>query len=257
MQPLISTLRHFTGRMIRPAIDYALPPRCPGCGEVVAEDHAFCGSCWGRMDFLGEPCCACCGLPFSLPQEAGSFCGACLAAPPAIDRARAVLAYGEVARTVALKLKYGRRIGLARLIAQHLARHVPVEGRDSMLLVPVPLNRWRLWSRGFNQSMLIAAALGRLTGIGVERELLLRVKRTPPLRGLNPGARDRTLRGAFALAPDARAHLAGRTVLLIDDVHTSGATARACAHVLKKSGAAQVHLLCWARVLPDRPDPAD
>ncbi|MCI4590144.1 ComF family protein [Sphingobium sp. BYY-5] len=234
--------------VVRPVVDYALPPRCPGCGGHVAEDFAFCLPCWSGMEFLGEPCCARCGVPFPHEMGAGAECGACLAAPPPWDSARAVLAYGDVARTVALRLKYGRRIGLARLVARQMLRHVGEAGEDAPLIVPVPLHRWRLWNRGFNQSALIADHLGKLTGWPVEKRALQRVKRTMPLRGMNPAQRAKAVRGAFALR---QAHgMKGRRVLLIDDVHTSGATAAACVRVLKRGGAAEVRLLCWARALP-------
>lgn len=118
-----------------------------------------------------------------------------------------------------------------------------------MLLMPVPLHRWRLWSRGFNQSALIADALARRTGISCDRHRLLRRRRTPPLRGMSPAERDSAVRGAFTLG--AGTDLRGRTILLIDDVMTSGATANACAALLKRGGAENVHLLCWAKVLPD------
>ncbi|MFB9061285.1 MULTISPECIES: ComF family protein [Sphingobium] len=235
---------------LRPLADYALPPRCPGCGEIVDADHAFCLACWSGMRFLGEPCCARCGLPFEYDRGDGAECGACLADPPPYDSARAVLAYGDVARAVALRLKYGRRIGLSRLIAKQMARQVPAIG--NAVIVPVPLHRWRLWWRGFNQSALIARHLARLTGLRADNHALLRIRRTQPLRGMTPKARARAVRGAFALSPGHE--LKGRAVLLIDDVHTSGATAAACARALKRGGAASVHLLCWARVLPDGGD---
>ncbi|WP_311268545.1 ComF family protein [Sphingobium sp. WCS2017Hpa-17] len=245
MMPVLSLLKG----LLQPAVDYALPPRCPGCGAIVAEDFAFCLSCWGGMVMLGEPCCARCGVPFPHDMGEGAECGACMADPPPWDSARAVLAYGDVARTVALRLKYGRRIGLARLIARQMLRHA---GDQEALIVPVPLHRWRLWSRGFNQSALIADHLGRLTGWPVEKQALRRVKRTAPLRGLNPKARAKMVRGAFALG-EGRG-VKGRRILLIDDVHTSGATAAACAKMLKRGGATEVRLLCWARVLPDAVD---
>lgn len=232
--------------VLRPALDYALPPRCPGCGAIVGQDHGFCLSCWSGMTFLGDPCCARCGIPFPHDMGAGAECGACLADPPPFDSARAVLAYGDVARTVALRLKYGRRIGLARLIATHMVRHVP-DG-EPPVIVPVPLHGWRLWGRGFNQSALIADHLGRLSGLSVDRHGLRRVKRTQPLRGMNPAMRAKAVRGAFAMADGH--DLKGRRVLLIDDVHTSGATAAACARVLRKAGVVDVRLLCWARAMP-------
>ncbi len=121
-----------------------------------------------------------------------------------------------------------------------------------MLVMPVPLHRWRLWWRGFNQSALIADRLGRVTAIAIDKDSLRRTRRTPPLRGLNPKQRRKTVRGAFALKEGVQ--LQGRTILLIDDIHTSGATANACAALLHRHGAAAVHLLCWARVLPDAAD---
>ena len=244
MMPFLPLLKS----AIRPALDYVLPPHCPGCGVIVGEDHGFCLSCWDSMEFLGEPCCARCGIPFPHDMGEGAECGACLADPPPFDSARAVLAYGDVARTVALRLKYGRRIGLARLVARQMLRHVPATGEDPPLIVPVPLHRWRLWGRGFNQSALIADHLGRLIGLAVDKHGLLRVKRTAPLRGMHPGQRARAVRGAFALA--AGHGMTGRRILLIDDVHTSGATAAACTHILKRGGAGEVRLLCWARALP-------
>lgn len=239
---------------LRPALDYALPPRCPGCGAIVAGDNAFCLSCWGGMRFLGDPCCARCGVPFDHDRGPDAACGACLAKPPSYDSARAVLAYGDVARAVALRLKYGRRIGLARLIAGHMARRMPVFDGPP-LIVPVPLHRWRLWWRGFNQSALIADHLGRATGLEVDKYALLRTRATQPLRGMHAGQRAKAVRGAFALAPAHR--VKGRSVLLIDDVHTSGATAAACAKVLKRGGAFSVHLMCWARALPEGAEGAD
>lgn len=236
---------------LRPALDYALPPRCPGCGGIVGEDHAFCLDCWGGMEFLGDPCCARCGISFPHDMGQDAACGACLADPPAWDSARAVLAYGDVARTVALRLKYGRRTGLARLIARQMLRHAGPAGEgDPPLIVPVPLHRWRLWHRGFNQSALIADHLGRLTGWPVDRHGLRRVHAAQGLGSPDAAQRARAVRGAFALA--AGHGFAGRRVLLIDDVHTSGATAAACARMLKRGGATNVRLLCWARALPDR-----
>ncbi len=239
---------------VRPALDYALPPRCPGCGIIVEADDAFCLTCWSGMRFLGEPCCARCGVPFEHERGGEAACGACLADPPPFDSARAVLAYGDIARKVALKLKYGRRVGLARLVARHMARRLPTLDAPP-LIVPVPLHRWRLWWRGFNQSALIAEHLGKACGLPVDKHALLRVRATQPLRSMQARQRAKAVAGAFALAKGHE--LKGRAVLLIDDVHTSGATAAACARALKRGGASSVHLLCWARALPEGAEGCD
>lgn len=229
-------------------VDFALPPRCPGCGLVVQDEHSFCLDCWSSLVFLGAPCCTRCGLPFEHDGGGEAECGACIADPPRFDRARAAVAYGEIPRKVALKLKYGGRPGVAETMARLMARHLPA-GRGGALLAPVPLHRWRIWKRGYNQAALIAAALSRRGGAQMLPDLLERTKATPYLRGMGPRERAEAVRGAFRVAERHRPALASREVILVDDVYTSGATAGACARALKKTGAARVSLLCWARVV--------
>lgn len=170
----------------------------------------------------------------------------CLAKPPRIGRTRAAVAYDELSRSLVLKLKYGRKVALARTMARFM---VPLVGPDSKeaLLVPVPLHRSRLWSRGFNQSALVARELAKRTGIGSETHLLRRIKRTPPLKGMTRLQRRRAMAGAFSVDPSA--DLQGRTVVLVDDVLTTGSTANACARALIRAGAGRVELLTWARVV--------
>ena len=229
----------------RTIVNFALPPRCPACGGIVGDDGAFCEPCWSRLDFLSGPGCSACGLPFEIDRGPDALCAECLAQPPAHDGVRAVVAYGETARSLVLKLKHGRRIGMSRVIGRHLAR---LAADADALLVPVPLHRWRIWQRGFNQSALIASEVARRTGHVVRTDLIERRKATPMLGGLGRGARAKALRGAFAVPSDRKADLTGRTVLLVDDVYTSGSTANACARVLKRAGALRVVVLCWARV---------
>lgn len=230
-------------RLFSSLIAFALPPRCAGCGSVVGADLELCATCWTSLEFLTAPGCTTCGAPIAI---AGLVCARCLAKPPRHDGVRAAVVYGAVARTIALRLKHGRRVALARLMARLMLRHV---SDRSALLVPVPLHRWRLWYRGFNQAALIARAIARETGQPLALDLLVRTRATPMLRGLGAVERARTLAGAFAVAPSARAQLKGRHILLIDDVHTSGATANGCARALKRAGAARVEMLCWARVI--------
>ena len=214
------------------------------------EDHRFCAMCFGRLRFLAPPWCAGCHVPFDYDRGEGARCGACLADPPRHSGVLAAVAYGDVARTVAMRLKYGGRTGFAETAARAMRRLMP-EGAD--LLVPVPLHRWRIWSRGFNQSALIAARLSAATDVPTDPYILRRVKATPPLRGLGAKGRARVVAGAFRVADAER--LRGKAVVLVDDVHTSGATSDGCTRILLRAGAASVTILCWARVLGD--DPAD
>lgn len=173
----------------------------------------------------------------------GLVCAPCLANPPHYDAVVAGVAYGPVARRMVLRLKYARRPGLAHVMAALMVRRI---ARDAVL-VPVPLHRWRLWSRGFNQSLAIARAIADRSGAAVLPQALERVRATPSLRGLNPPQRRGAVRGAFRAHPE----VAGRHIVLVDDVLTTGATANACALALKRAGAARVTLACWARVVGD------
>lgn len=230
-------------------LEFALPPRCPGCGTIVAQDHSFCAACFAGLQFPADPCCDRCALPLPHDGGAGALCGACLADPPAFDRVAAACLYNDTSRGLALKLKHGRRPGAARTMARLMKRNV-VDANT--LLVPVPLHRWRLWRRGYNQAALIARALARETSTaGCDVMLLTRVKSTPLLRGLGPAARRKAVTGAFKVAEHDKGKLAGRNILLVDDVFTTGSTANACAKALKRAGAARVEVHVWARVVRD------
>lgn len=240
------------GRVARGALDYALPPRCPSCGVIVAADHSFCGDCWGEMRFLGEPCCASCGLPFDFEEVEELRCGVCLDTPPPWTSARAALVYGPVSSHITMRLKYGRRTVLSRLMARHMASRISADiiaMKDNALLIPVPLHRWRIWGRGFNQAALLAREIGKITGLAHDPLLLKRQHATHPLKDLGPREREREVRQAFEIDLKRRDALQGKTIILVDDIHTSGATARACTRKLLDGGAEAVHLLCWARVL--------
>lgn len=231
-------------KLVGQMLDFALPPRCAGCGSIVDKVHSFCTDCWKQIEFLGEGGCSACGLPLE-GTDAGT-CAVCLARPPRIARSRAAVAYGDLSRGLVLKLKYGRKVALARTMARFMEPLVGAEARYGML-VPVPLHPSRLWQRGFNQSALVARELSRRTGIGSAPRLLRRTKRTPSLKGMSQLQRRKAVAGAFSIDPSADVH--GRTVVLVDDVLTTGSTANACARALIRAGAARVELLTWARVV--------
>lgn len=248
---------------LRYAADLALPPRCPSCGVIVGGDRQLCLSCWQALDFLDGPACGRCSMPLVQGAQMmmggadGVMCGACLADPPAFHGAPAAVAYGPVARRLALRLKYGRRVGDAQLMAQYMARRlrdvadVTSGVAEPMLLIPVPLHRWRLWRRGYNQSALIAQHMARISGASWDAHALVRHKATPSLQGKRKRERQAIVTGVFSLSGHGARHIRGRHVVLIDDVHASGATLRACARLLQRGGAAKISAITWARVVPD------
>jgi ComF family protein len=240
----------------RALLDFALPERCPSCGALVNAaapsgqgGGAFCQDCWTKLDFFGGPACAQCDLPLPHGSMDDACCAACLGSPPRLNGIKAAVAYGDIARHVALRLKYGGRIGLARTIAAQLARHLNAMPADAVL-VPVPLHWTRLWQRSFNHSVLIAREMERMSGHRLLPDTLRRIRRTTPLGGLSGKERRAMVAGAFTLHQKSADQIYGRHILLVDDVYTSGATTDACITVLKKGGASAVTIFCWARVLP-------
>jgi ComF family protein len=235
-------------QIIKPALDFALPERCPACGAITADGTNFCADCWPRLHFMNPPWCATCARPFAYEQDAGALCATCLSDRPLHDGIRAVVAYDDLSRQIILRLKYGGKIGLAKLVARQLVRHLPDDPRG-IVVVPVPLHWTRLWSRSFNQSALIAQELARLGGMEYYPDLLLRTRRTPSMRGLSLKQRRKSVAKAFVVNPARLQSIAGARIILVDDVLTTGATSDGCIRTLKKSGAHWVQLFCWARAL--------
>ena len=229
------------------AFDLVLPPRCPACGVIVDGDGRFCADCWSGLRFVAAPQCSCCGVPFVHDQGPEAQCGACLAEPPPWRRARAALVYDGAARTALLRFKLADKPQLAPMMASMMARAGADMLAPGVLLVPVPLHRWRLWRRGFNQALLLARALARGSGAALSIDGLVRVRATRPSVGLGAAERAANVKGAFRVADHAV--VAGRAVVLVDDVLTSGATAAACTKALLAAGAATVDVLTFARVV--------
>ena len=248
------------GKIVRTSatavLDVLLPPRCPACGGSVVSTGALCAKCWAAINFIDGPVCRTCGLPFDYDEGVDVQCGVCLRDPPAYVAGRSVMHYGDACRDLILGFKHGDHTDAAPMFGGWLYRvGKPLLKRD-MMVVPVPLHRWRLFSRRYNQSALLAQALvqfdkqspARFSLIG-KPDLLVRRKRTRTQGGLSARARRLNARGAFAVRPRYRNQLRGRDILLIDDVMTTGATLDACCKTLSKAGAASVSVLTLARVV--------
>jgi ComF family protein len=235
------------------AVDVALPRLCPACRELV-DGEGLCAGCWSKLAFIAPPYCERLGIPFPFDGGPGLLSMEAIADPPAYSRARAAVRYDDVARTLVHALKYGDRLDLAPIMGRWMAH----AGRELIAsadaVVPVPLHWRRQWARRFNQSALLAEVVAKAGGRPLVHAALKRVKATPQQVGLDKPARALNVQGAFRVPADGKAEVAGRKLLLVDDVLTSGATVDACARALLRAGAANVDVLVFARVVaPVRP----
>lgn len=232
-------------------LDALLPPRCLSCGAEVERQGGLCPACWTGLRFIGPPSCARCGLPFEYDMAGETECAGCLADPPEFARARSVLVYDGASRPLILAFKHADRTYAAPAFGEWLARVGAPLLADADLIAPVPLHRWRLFRRRYNQSALLARALAGVAGLNAVCDLLERTRSTPSQGGMSRNGRIANVAGAFRLRPRRKSLVAGRRIVLVDDVLTTGATVSECARVLMRAGASRVDVVTLARVVKE------
>lgn len=231
-------------------IDIVYPPSCMACLAAVQQSAALCAACWTAMPFIERPYCERLGTPFTHDLGQGLISPEAMANPPVYGRARVVARYDDgPARQLVHRLKYGDRVELAGAMGRWMARSGADLLGDADLLVPVPLHRRRLFSRRFNQAAELARVVAGISGVAADPLALRRIKPTRPQVGLTRAQRAENVQGVFQVDEVAKIRIAGRKIVLIDDVMTSGATANAAARALLRAGAIQVDALVFARVV--------
>lgn len=235
--------------------DLVFPPRCVSCDAGMESRPDLCGDCRAGIRTIRSPLCPICGEPFASEADTDHPCGSCLIRRPPFAAARSLGRYEGTLMALLHRFKYREESSLAGPLGDLLAAgdYPGFRIGDADLVVPVPLHRRRLRERGFNQSLLLARAVGRRHGIPVEARSLRRAVATEPQVSLGRNERERNVRGVFAVEDGAR--IRDKRILLVDDVYTTGSTLKECARVLLKAGAGEVLVLTLARSV-DIPDPS-
>ena len=245
----MTSLKHtFTG-LGHLALNVMFPPRCPACDAAVEVEGNVCPACFEKLTLIAAPYCECCGIPFVVSMGADTQCPECLTTPPAFAKARAAMVYDAVTAPMISALKFHDQwAGVPRYVALMQSAGAPLLHACDVI-VPVPLHWRRLIKRKYNQAALLAYALSKASGKACLIDVLKKVAPTVPQMRLNREQRLKNVRRAFAVTPQARSNIEGKTILLVDDVVTTGATVDACARVLRDGGAACVHVLALARTV--------
>lgn len=237
---------------LQSAIHFLYPPQCLSCGVETSADFALCGKCWREAPFITGLICDACGLPlpgeYSNASEDIAHCDACIMAPRPWAKGRAAFLYEGMARRLVLALKHGDRQELVRPMARWMVQSGRQLCQSDTLIAPVPLHSRRLFSRRFNQSALLANQISQALGLDFCPDLLTRNRATMLQEGMTLKQRFENQKAAFQVTKKWHAQIQSRSVLLIDDVMTSGATLSGCAEVCLAAGAEEVNVLVLARV---------
>lgn len=232
-------------------LSFLLPPTCLRCHVELRDEGALCGDCWKQMHFISHPFCEDCGVPFDYAPMEKSICERCLAFPPLISRSRSVFVYNSGCKPLVMRLKYGD----ATYLAKEAGRWMSLHGRDCLegadLLIPVPLHRWRLLKRRYNQATLLARSLSKNSHIPLLTGILTRTKKTVSQGHMSLVQRKRNVSRAFEILDKDKESVRGKCCILIDDVQTTGATLTECARILKEAGAKEIRAITLAMVRVD------
>lgn len=244
----LTTKKNIFSTLWTSAIDSLLPPRCVATGEIVDAQGMLSPAFWSQLQFIEDPFCKTCGIPFSFNITNDALCAACMDQEPLFDRSRSAVIYNDASRKLVLGFKYGDQLHSVDTFVPWMIRAGQSLIDQADFIIPVPLHARRLRERRFNQSALLAQEIAKRTGKKYIPDALMRVRHTTPQKGLNAKERNKNVRGAFTVNERYSAVFRDKNILLIDDVFTTGATLNECARVLKQAKTTSVNVLTIARV---------
>lgn len=238
--------------LLAQSLNLLFPPQCGLCRELIDENGGICSNCWQELNFITAPFCKICGYPYEFDMGESAQCAACMANPPEYNGHRSVFHFDDGSKRLVHDLKYHDKPLMLDSFAKWLAQAAP-DWLDlpDVMLVPVPIHRFRLLKRKYNQSALLVKALAEYTQSDVGYDILQRVKNRPPQASLSRQKRLKNLAGAFRVNPKRKELIKARPIILIDDVMTTGTTINACAKILHKAGSGRVFSITLARTVLD------
>lgn len=251
MQTVIRHLKEKTNPLLHAGMNLLFPPRCLSCSKMVDSPYQFCPDCFSQLQFIAEPHCDHCGLPFEYDLGDDAICGMCMQEPPLYTQAHAAFHYNEFSRSMVTRFKYSDHTNRLPGYAQLLARAGTSIIAKSDAIVPVPLHPKRMLQRKYNQAALLSHGLSDICSLPVWPDALLRIKDTPPQASLSRNERLTNVKGAFRTNHAYASQLSGASILLVDDVMTTGATLSACTKMLLGASAKAVYVLTLARTVRD------
>ena len=232
-------------KILKGLLNFLLPPNCPICHQKIERD-GLCPHCFSKLEFIGTQKCSVCGQPLDVLVPGMSICGTCLKKPPYFRQAEAVFKYNDTSKKLILAFKYGDHTELANLFIKWMDQNSSALIQKNDILMPVPLHWRRLLKRKYNQSALLAQKLAKKYNKRYDPLTLKRTQSTPSQGHLSPKERLKNVKNAFKIKNTKK--VKDKSILLIDDVFTTGATVNECAKILLKAGAKSVDILTLIKV---------
>lgn len=245
---ITSEFKSFFLSIFKNTLDFVFPSVCPGCDKEINSNQLFCSTCFKQITFIKKPVCHRCGLPLMCEQtDEKMLCSDCLKKRPQYDRARAVFVYDTVSKGCILKLKYADKMEYSKPFVELLYQAGQELFFKTDIIMPVPMHWKRKLKRKYNQADLLARGLATKTALLYSNDNLIRSRHTPIQENKSVSERNKNVKDAFEVKKPEK--IKKKSILLIDDVYTTGATVNNCAKALKAAGAKAVYVLTIAKTL--------